>query len=142
MSNWRGHLLQLAIIALLVYAAWQAHQRASLQDKIVQDQTKQLQELEKLLGSIQEHQDTINRQAGDILTQQTALRGTLAQRQADFRKLEQNVQEIRVWSMGVLPDSIQRLRERPAVTGAQAYHDAMRAGRAVHADREPANDQR
>lgn len=140
--NWRQSALQLAIIVLLGYSAWQSYQRASLQGEIAREQKEQLQGLELLLSSLQDHQAVINRQAGAILSQQAALRGTLAQRQAEFRKLEQHVQEIRDWSLGQLPGSVQRLRERPAVTGAQAYHDAVRSGRALHTDREPATDQR
>lgn len=140
--NWRQSILQLAIIVLLGYSAWQSYQRANLQTEIAQEQKKQLLGLEELLNSIQTHQVTINSQSGAILSQQAALRGTLAQRQAEFRKLEQHVQEIRDWSLGQLPDTVQRLRERPAVTGAQAYHDAMRSSRALHTDREPATDER
>ena len=140
--SWRQSILQLAIIVLLGYAAWQSYQRASLQTEIAQEQKKQLLGLEELLNSIQTHQATINSQSGAILSQQAALRGTLAQRQAEFRKLEQHVQEIREWALGQLPDTVQRLRERPAVTGAQAYHDAVRSSRALHTDREQATDER
>lgn len=97
--SWRQSALQLAIIVLLGYSAWQSYQRASLQTAIAQEQKKQLLGLEELLNSIQTHQATINSQSGAILSQQAALRGTLAQRQAEFRKLEQHVQEIRDWSL-------------------------------------------
>lgn len=140
--SWRQSILQLAIIVLLGYSAWQSYQRASLQSAIAQEQKKQLQGMEQLLTSIQGHQAAINSQSGAILSQQAALRGTLAQRQAEFRKLEQHVQEIRDWSLGELPDTVQRLRERPAVTGAQAYHDAVRSSGPLHTDREPATDER
>lgn len=140
--NWRQSALQLAIIVLLGYSAWQSYQRASLQSAIAQEQKKQLQGMEQLLTSIQGHQAAVNSQSGAILSQQAALRGTLAQRQAEFRKLEQHVQEIRDWSLGELPDTVQRLRERPAVTGAQAYHDAVRSSGPLHTDREPATDER
>lgn len=140
--SWRQSILQLAIIGLLGYSAWQSYQRASLQSAIAQEQKKQLQGMEQLLTSIQGQQAAINSQSGAILSQQAALRGTLAQRQAEFRKLEQHVQEIRDWSLGELPDTVQRLRERPAVTGAQAYHDSVRSSGPLHTDREQATDER
>lgn len=140
--SWRQSALQLVIIVLLGYSAWQSYQRASLQSELAQEHKKQLQGLEQLLTSIQGHQAAIYSQSGAILSQQATLRGTLAQRQAGFRKLEQYVQEIRDWSLGELPHTVQRLRERPAVTGAQAYHDAVRSSGPLHTDREPATDER
>lgn len=73
------------------------------------------------------------RTAQSILrTQTNALRTQLAARQRDIEELKHENQELRDWADQPLPDAARRLRERPALTGADAYRDWLSRSRALH----------
>lgn len=56
-----------------------------------------------------------------LRAQQDQLRQGLAKRERTIEELKRENSELRVWADQQLPDAARRLRERPALTGADAY---------------------
>lgn len=54
-----------------------------------------------------------------------AIRTSLADRETQIRKLQSENAIIRAWADAALPGDIIRLREHPAITGAQAYRASL-----------------
>lgn len=69
-----------------------------------------------------------------LLQLQGELRAGLAKRERQIEDLKNENQELRNWADQPLPDAARRLRQRPTITGADAYRkwlsgsDALRAG--------------
>ncbi|TDJ76962.1 LysB family transcriptional regulator [Pseudomonas putida] len=69
-----------------------------------------------------------------LLQLQGELRAGLAKRERQIEDLKNENQELRNWADQPLPDAARRLRQRPTITGADAYREwlsgsgALRAG--------------
>ena len=72
-----------------------------------------------------------------LRSQQDQLRQGLANRERTIEELKRENEELRNWADQPLPDAARRLRERPAITGADAYRDWLSGRSAVR----PAGDQ-
>lgn len=71
-----------------------------------------------------------------LLTLQGELRTGLAKREQQTEDLKHEIKELQEWADRPLPDAARRLRQRPAITGADAYRQWLSSGGAVH----PASD--
>ena len=68
-----------------------------------------------------------------LRSQQDQLRLGLAKRERTIKELKLENDELRKWADQPLPDAARRLRERPALTGADAYRDWLSGRGAVRA---------
>lgn len=66
-----------------------------------------------------------------LRTTQDSLRAELARRHSQIEDLKHENQELRDWAAQPLPAAARRLRERPALTGADAYQDWLSGRGAV-----------
>ena len=66
-----------------------------------------------------------------LRSQQDQLRLGLAKRERTIKELKLENDELRKWADQPLPDAARRLRERPALTGADAYRDWLSGRDAV-----------
>lgn len=71
-----------------------------------------------------------------LLMLQGDLRTGLAKREQQIKDLKNEIKELQDWADRPLPDAARRLRQRPAITGADAYRQWLSSGGAVH----PASD--
>lgn len=71
-----------------------------------------------------------------LLTLQGELRTGLAKREQQIEDLKHEIKELQEWADSPLPDAARRLRQRPAITGADAYRQWLSGSGAVH----PASD--
>ncbi|WP_280569414.1 Rz-like lysis system protein LysB [Chromohalobacter sp. 296-RDG] len=70
----------------------------------------------------------------------TNLERTASNRLTRLRELIHENAELRAWAGTRLPDAVIRLRERPAVTGAADYRQALRDAQSVQPPRERPDD--
>jgi LysB family phage lysis regulatory protein len=77
-----------------------------------------------------------------LRNQQAALRQGLAEREHTIEALKRENTELRDWAAQPLPELARRLRQRPALTGADAYRQWLSGRGAVPSAGEPAIDQR
>ncbi|MDP2747950.1 MAG: Rz-like lysis system protein LysB [Pseudomonas sp.] len=63
---------------------------------------------------------------------QNLLRQGLTEREQQIEVLKRENSDLRDWAAQPLPSAAQRLRSRPAITGANAYRDWLSRSRALH----------
>jgi LysB family phage lysis regulatory protein len=131
-SSLRQLVYGLALLGSLALLLWAQQQRIKLADSatrhaIGREATAQ-EAAERHRLSAETMLNTLNdeRQAQTRLrTTQNQLRQSLASRQQQIEELKRENKELQDWAAQPLPDLARRLRQRPALTGADAYHQWM-----------------
>ncbi|WMN19831.1 Rz-like lysis system protein LysB [Pseudomonas piscis] len=144
MSTIRQILLGLALVGALGLLLWGQQQRIEVADKnraLAEKDTRdalaaagrsegKAKALETALSGEREAQTRLR-------TEQDQLRQGLAKRQLTIEGLKRENADLRAWAVQPLPDTARRLRERPALTGADAYRQWLSGRGAL----QPAGDQ-
>jgi LysB family phage lysis regulatory protein len=128
MSTLRQALYGIALLGGLVLLIWGQEQRITIADKNTELATKDantareesgrnLTTANALRTTLQQERDA----QASLRTQQDLLRQGLAKRERTIEELKRENSELRDWAAQLLPDAARRLRERPALTGADAY---------------------
>ncbi len=97
------------------------------------------------LATATELKSTLERERdgqAQLLKIQGELRQGLATRQRTIEALKHENDQLRDWARQPLPDAARRLRERPALTGADAYRQWLSGSGAVRAAGDNADRQR
>ena len=128
----------IALIAALALLIW--HQQTRI-DAAQSRQTLAVERAETAEQNAARHQTNATTLTATLAQERTAqtqlqtltnaLRTQLATRQRDIEELKREDQELRDWADQPLPDAARRLRERPALTGADAYRDWLSRGDAL-----------
>ena len=142
MSTLRQAVYGVALLAALALLLWGYHQRDLAAEANLALLNQKRQDLEARSDrqglTITALQATLQdeRQAQTSLrTTQGQLRLGLATRQRLIEDLKRENEELRAWAAQPLPDDARRLRQRPALTGADAYRDWLSGRGAVPAAR-------
>lgn len=97
------------------------------------------------LATATELKQTLNRER-ETQAQQLQLLGELrvglADRRRQIEDLKRDNEDLRQWADQPMPDAARRLRDRPALTGADAYRDWLSRSRAVRPAGDGAGEQR
>ncbi len=131
-SNLRQFAYGLALLGALATLFWIQQQRIKLADSatrhaIEREATAQ-ETVQRHRLSAETLRSTLNseREAQTLLrTTHNQLRQSLASRQQQIEDLKRENKELQDWAAQPLPDLARRLRERPALTGADAYRQWM-----------------
>lgn len=144
MSTIRQILLGLALVGVLGLLAWNQEQRIEVADKNRELAEKSTQDALAAAGRSEGKANALEtalsgeREAqARLRTEQDLLRQGLAKRQLTIEGLKRENADLRAWADQPLPDVARRLRERPALTGADAYRQWLSGRGAL----QPASDQ-
>jgi LysB family phage lysis regulatory protein len=128
MSTLRQALYGFALLGALALLIWGQEQRIAIADKNTELAEKDLKaargEADQNLATANTLRDTLQQERdtqASLRTQQDQLRQGLANRERTIEALKRENSELRTWADQPLPDAARRLRERPALTGADAY---------------------
>lgn len=147
----RTGLLALALLAAGAAALWgweQQHQVATAKEasKRLEDQlSRTQQERDQNLAIANQLKSELARERDSqakLLALQGELRQGLAKRERVIEVLKHENQQLREWADQPLPDAARRLRERPALTGADAYRQWLSGSRPVSAAGDGADPER
>ncbi len=132
-----GALIVAAGAGLWSLALHQLLNAAGETKQLLEDQVKTAQgEARQNLATATELEQTLNRER-ETQAQQLQLLGELriglADRRHQIEDLKRENDQLRTWADQPLPPAARRLRERPALTGADAYRDWLSRGSAVRA---------
>lgn len=142
------HVLFLAILLLILLLAYQQHrykQRTVELDRLTQlvtEKNTQLTIQTKQLTALQQLATTHNQAQLDLREQLINVNSHLQQRTRQLETLKHENALIQQWADSPLPTDIQRLQQRPAITGSAAYHQWLSASQRLPSASEPAADQR
>ena len=138
MSPLRQALCAIALTGLFGLLLWgfEGHIDAAEADTRLakQDAKAARDDADRNLATVRTLEDAIkNERAAQVLlqTQRNQLRQGLAAREQQIEALKRENSELRIWADQPLPDAARRLRERPALTGADAYRQWLSGRGAV-----------
>lgn len=128
MSTLRQALYGIALLGALALLIWGQQQRIDLAKGQIEraesaaatareDAARNLTTANTLTATLQQERDA----QGALRAQQDLLRQGLAKRERTIKELKHENAELRDWAAQPLPDAARRLRERPALIGADAY---------------------
>nr|WP_300245402.1 Rz-like lysis system protein LysB [Pseudomonas sp.] len=144
MSTIRQILLGLALVGVLGLLAWNQEQRIEVADKKRELAEKDTRDALAAAGRSEGKANALEaalsgeREAqARLRIEQDLLRQGLAKRQLTIEGLKRENADLRAWADQPLPDVARRLRERPALTGADAYRQWLSDRGAL----QPAGDQ-
>lgn len=138
MSTLRQALYGLALLAALTLLIWTQELRISVAEKVTDLAEQNLktarEEAGRNLATATSLRDTLQQERDaqtTLRTQQNELRQGLANRERTIEGLKRENEELRRWADQSLPDAARWLRERPALTGADAYRQWLSGRGAV-----------
>ncbi|MNQ66968.1 hypothetical protein D3C85_814720 [compost metagenome] len=144
MTTVRQTLLGIALLASLVLLVWSQALRINVANQntklATQDANTAREQAERHLANANALRATLHQERtaqATLRTQQDQLRQGLAKRELTIEALKRENTELRNWAAQPLPDAARRLRERPALTGADAYRQWLSGRGALY----PAGDQ-
>ncbi|WP_223569377.1 Rz-like lysis system protein LysB [Pseudomonas sp. BF-R-26] len=139
MSTLRQVLYGTALLGALALLIWSQEQRITVADKNTELATKDADAAHEESGRNLSTANTLRitlqqeREAQTTLrSQQDQLRQGLAKRELTIEALKRENAELRDWADQPLPDAARRLRERPTLTGADAYRQWLSGRGALH----------
>lgn len=147
----RSGLLPVALAAGITVGIWGWWQRTQLliEQKSTADLAHQLAtaqgDARRNLDTATKLQSTLEQQREiqtHLLKLQGTLRSGLAERERLIEDLKHENEELRNWAVQPLPDAARRLRDRPPITGADAYRQWLSSGSALPSAGHGADDQR
>ena len=138
MSTLRQTLYGIALLGALALLIWGQQQRINVAEGNTElakaaaeaaraDADRNLTTANTLTNTLKQERDA----QSALRTQQDQLRQGLAKRERTIEELKLENAELRTWATQPLPDVARRLRERPALTGADAFRQWMSGRGAV-----------
>ena len=128
MTTIRRVLLGLALVGALGLLIWGQQQRITVADKnrmLAEQAAKSAHEAagrsDATVAALRTTLADERNAHAQLRAQQDQLRQGLAKREQTIEALKRENTELREWAAQPLPDTARRLRERPALTGADAY---------------------
>lgn len=132
MSTLRQALYGIALLGALALLIWGQQQRINVAEDNTElamaaakaaraDADRNLTTANTLTNTLKQERDA----QSTLRAQQDQLRQGLAKRERTIEELKLENAELRTWATQPLPDVARRLRERPALTGADAYRQWM-----------------
>lgn len=140
MSTLRQALFGFALLGALALLIWGQEQRITVADKNTElaernaktareESDRNLSTANALRSTLQQERDA----QANLRTQQDLLRQGLAKREQTIEELKRENSQLRAWADQPLPDAARRLRQRPALIGADAYRHWLSGRGAVPA---------
>ncbi|MBJ2270039.1 LysB family phage lysis regulatory protein [Pseudomonas sp. MF6772] len=128
MSTLRQALYGITLLGALALLIWGQQQRIDVAEGNTElakaaakaaraDADRNLTTANTLTNTLKQERDA----QSALRTQQDQLRQGLAKRERTIEELKLENAELRTWATQPLPNAARRLRERPALTGADAY---------------------
>ena len=140
MTRLLAALAILVLVLLVTWALWQRTHAAEARAELAEQQLAQAQQREAeskvVINALWENAMRLESQRRALAQQQATLTRTAANRLATIEELHRENAQLRAWAGSRLPDAVIRMRRRPAVTGADDYHQSVRDPHPLHAPRE------
>lgn len=130
-----------AALGLLAWGQYQQGQAVEARETLAADRQKAAEERitrqANTITSLNQELATERTAQASLRTTQNLLRQGLTEREHQIEELQRENQAFKDWTAQPLPEPARRLRQRPTITGANAYQDWLSRGGAVR----PPSDQ-
>lgn len=143
MNRLLAALIILALVVVVTWALWQrtnaAEARADLAEQQLAESLQREAQNKVVINALWANARRQEAQRRALAQQQTDLARTASNRLTTIEELQHENATLRAWANTRLPDAISRLRKRPAVTGAAAYHQSVRDPEPLHPTGQPSD---
>lgn len=140
MTRLLAALAILGLVLLVTWALWQrtnaAEARADLAEQELAESLQREAQNKMVINALWDNARRQANQRRALAQQQASLARTASDRLATIEELHRENEMLRAWATTRLPDAVSRMRQRPAVTGADAYHQSVRDTQPLHAPRQ------
>ena len=140
MTRLLAALAILGLVLLVTWALWQrtnaAEARADLAEQQLAESLQREAQNKVVINALWDNARRQANQRRALAQQQASLARTASNRLTTIEELHRENETLRAWATAPLPDAISRMRRRPAVTGADAYHQSVRDAEPLHAPRQ------
>ncbi|TDV98009.1 LysB family phage lysis regulatory protein [Halomonas alkaliantarctica] len=140
MNRLLAALVILALVITVTWALWQrtnaAEARADLAEQRLAESLQREAQNKVVINALWDNARRQANQRRALAQQQAALARTASNRLTTIEELHRENETLRAWATARLPDAISRMRRRPAVTGADAYHQSVRDAEPLHPPRQ------
>jgi len=130
----------LALVIAVTWALWQrtnaAEARADIAEQQLAESLQREAQNKVVINALWDNARRLANQRRALAQQQAALARTASNRFTTIEELHRENETLRAWATAHLPDAVSRMRRRPAVTGADAYHQSVRDAEPLHAPRQ------
>lgn len=130
MTRLLAALVVFALVIVVTWALWQrtnaAEARADLAEQQLAESLQREQQHKLVINALWDNARRQANQRRALAQQQAELSRTASTRLTTIEELHRENATLRAWANARLPDTVSRLRRRPAVTGADAYHQSVR----------------
>lgn len=135
MSQWAIRILSALLLAGALLALGMLLHETRQQNQLLQGQLSQaqadVQSRDHLLALYRQRSAHNAELAAQQQSTLTTITSRLQERSTRLHQLERDNETLRNWADTALPESVIRLRQRPALTGAAAYRDWLSASDAL-----------
>lgn len=143
MNRLLAALVILALVIVVTWALWQrtnaAEARADLAEQHLAESLQREAQSKVVINALWANVRRQETQRRALAQQQADLARTASNRLTTIEELQRENATLRAWANTRLPDAISRMRKRPAVTGAAAYHQSVRDPEPLHPPGQPAD---
>lgn len=140
MTRLLAALAILGLVLVVTWALWQrthaAEARADLAEQQLAESLKREAQNKVVINALWNNARHQANQRRALAQQQAALARTASNRLTTIEELHRENETLRAWATAPLPDAVSRMRRRPAVTGADAYHQSVRDPEPLHPPRQ------
>lgn len=140
MTRLLAALAILGLVLVVTWALWQrtnaAEARADLAEQQLAESLQREAQNMVVINALWDNARSQANQRRALAQQQASLARTASNRLTTIEELHRENEMLRAWSTAPLPDAVSRMRRRPAVTGADAYHQSVRDAEPLHAPRQ------
>lgn len=113
------------LAALGLVLVWALHTYISLHKERIGRLNEVINAQNNLISFVESSYERLQSNVAYLITTQEHVREGLYARQTEIARLQTEVAEIRDWANTPLPVDIERLRQRPALSGAASYSELM-----------------
>jgi len=142
MSTIQRWLLIALAFAALAGIAYVQHLRLEAADSRAAQAERQLLTAEDTIEQLRDSQQRIAELYREAATAQANLERAASRRESEIRRLQRENQKLREWADLPLPDDVIRMRQRPALIGADDYRQYLSDAEPLHAAGGEPGDQR
>lgn len=140
MTRLLAALAILGLVLVVTWALWQrtnaAEARADLAEQQLAESIQREAQNRVVINALWDNARRQANQRRALAKQQASLARTASNRLTTIEELHRENETLRAWATAPLPDAISRMRQRPAVTGADAYHQSVRDAEPLHPSRQ------
>lgn len=128
----RYWIAAIAVLLLQFGAIWELYESKTLMAKDLETAQDSVKTKQKTIEEMQDLQEQNSKVQSELTEKVIATGKLLNQKQRDWETLKRENATLNAWAISLLPDDVQRLRQRPEIRSTSEYHQWLSKSRTMH----------